>query len=107
MTGRSIERRDAVLHITLRADPSALRYAVRDAGLDPERVDVTPPMDELDEPDGDIEVSSLTELAAEFIASVGEKLDNMAEWIAEKEHVTEKQEQAIENMIEAAGKWLR
>ena len=45
--------------------------------------------------------------AADFVASVGEKLDNMAEWIEDKEHVTPAQEEAIENMIAGAEKWLR
>ena len=45
--------------------------------------------------------------AADFVASVGEKFDNMAEWIEDKEHVTPAQEEAIENMIAGAEKWLR
>jgi len=63
MADRSIEQRDVSLRITLRGDPDAVRYAVRDAGLADERVDINPPMDEGDEPDGDIDLMSLSELA--------------------------------------------
>ena len=44
--------------------------------------------------------------AADFVESVGEKLDSIGDWITEKEHVTPGQEEAIENMIEGIGKWL-
>ena len=47
------------------------------------------------------------EAAADFVESVSEKLDNIAEWIQEKEHVTPAQEEAIENMIAGAEKWVR
>lgn len=47
------------------------------------------------------------EAAEDFVASVGEKLDDMAEWIAEKKHVTPAQEQAIENMLAGTERWLR
>jgi len=44
--------------------------------------------------------------AADFVTSVTEKLDDMAEWITENSHVTERQEEAIENMIGGIEKWL-
>lgn len=47
------------------------------------------------------------EAATEFVDSVGEKLDDMREWIAENTHVTAAQEEAIRNIAAGAKKWLR
>ena len=48
-----------------------------------------------------------SDAASDFCFGVGERLDDMAAWIEENRHVTEPQEQAIENMAAAAGRWVR
>jgi hypothetical protein len=52
------------------------------------------------------ELGGLPEAAEDFASSVGEKLDSFAEWIDENEHLTPKQENALENMKAAIARWL-
>ncbi|MBN1250155.1 MAG: hypothetical protein JXC32_20995 [Anaerolineae bacterium] len=44
--------------------------------------------------------------AQDFADSVEERLDGFAEWIETNEHVTPKQEEAIDNIIAGIGRWL-
>jgi len=64
MADRTVEHRSLSLRVTLHADPLALHAAMRHSGLDHERVEVDPPMDEDDEADGSVDLTSLVELAA-------------------------------------------
>jgi len=63
VTERLVETRLVKLRLTLHADPFPLRAAVRAAGLEDERVDVTPPMEEGEDADGSIDLLSLVEIA--------------------------------------------
>ena len=51
-------------------------------------------------------LDDLPERADDFAASVEEKVDDMAEWIADNEHVTPAQLQALENMKAGCERWL-
>ena len=50
-------------------------------------------------------LEKLPEAAEDFACSVQEKLESMATWIEENEHVTEAQSTAIQNMINGIEKW--
>mgnify|MGYP001358390566 CR=1 FL=1 len=52
------------------------------------------------------DVELLPERAEGFAASVEEKLDSMAAWIEENEHVTDAQMTAIANMRTGVERWL-
>jgi len=82
MADRTVEQRTANLRITLRGDPDAIRYAVRDAGLADERVDINPPMDEDDEADGNIDLTSLAELAAVLRHMKPESVKESIIWVS-------------------------
>jgi hypothetical protein len=53
------------------------------------------------------ELADLPVRAENFVASVEEKILSIMEWIEENEHVTDKQLQAIRNMMSGAIKWRR
>jgi len=46
-----------------------------------------------------------SDAAQDFCDSVGEKLESMAAWIADNDHVTPKMEDAIANIIAGIEKW--
>lgn len=52
-------------------------------------------------------LSGLPEAAADFAASVEEKLTSIREWVEDNEHVTEAQEDAVDNMAAGIRKWMR
>ena len=51
-------------------------------------------------------IDDLPERAEDFADSVLEKIQSIASWIEEKEHVTEGQLAAIENMHAGVSRWL-
>lgn len=51
-------------------------------------------------------LDDLPERADDFATSVEEKVDSIAEWIADNEHVTPAQLQALENMKAGCERWL-
>jgi hypothetical protein len=50
-------------------------------------------------------LDELPEEAEDFVSSVGEKLENMRNWIEEKDKVTDRMAEAIENMHGGALRW--
>ena len=52
------------------------------------------------------DAADIPERGEDFAAGVTDTLEDMRAWIEENEHVTEKQQQAIENMQAAVGRWL-
>jgi hypothetical protein len=48
----------------------------------------------------------LSDRADDFATSVEEKVDSIAEWIADNEHVTDPQWTALENMKAGCERWL-
>lgn len=49
----------------------------------------------------------LPEKAEEFVESVEGKVESIRGWVEDNEHVTEKQESALDNMLRGAEKWSR
>lgn len=52
------------------------------------------------------DLGDLPEEAAEFAESVERKVTDMAEWIESKDHCTEKQSTALQNMRAGVDRWL-
>lgn len=52
------------------------------------------------------EAETLPERAEDFAASVVEKLEDIAAWVEDNEHITEAQQTAVENMRAGIEKWL-
>lgn len=48
----------------------------------------------------------LPDAADDFATSIKEKIDSIAEWIADREHVTPAQLSALENMKAGCERWL-
>jgi hypothetical protein len=51
-------------------------------------------------------LDDLPERAEEFAVSVQATLESMAGWIEEHEHVTEKQNAALDNIDDAIDRWM-
>lgn len=49
----------------------------------------------------------LPERARDFGDSCAEKVEGMREWAAEHQHVTEKMEEALDNIRAGVGRWLQ
>jgi hypothetical protein len=52
-------------------------------------------------------LGDLPDRAEEFADSVREKLEGMVKWAEEEGHATNAMINAVQNMAEAVGKWLR
>ncbi len=53
-----------------------------------------------------IDEESGSERGVEFADSVSDKAFGMKEWMEAKEHVTDKMKNALDNMLEGAGRWI-
>jgi hypothetical protein len=51
-------------------------------------------------------LDELPDQAEEFAASVEDKLEGIKAWIEEKEHATDRQVEAVQNMAAGARKWM-
>ena len=50
-------------------------------------------------------IADIPERGEDFANSVEEKVTNMSIWIEDNQHVTEKMEKALDNMLAGALKW--
>lgn len=53
-----------------------------------------------------LDATEVPEAGEEFAASVSDKIERMKKWAEERNHVTEKQQEALENMCGGIARWL-